>query len=62
MKIIYIERGGGVLVKWRWTKELLTVNPMEKQITIMNTTSENITYLVDSKNYCVSIKIAPINI
>ena len=36
-------------------KNLLTMNPMEK-ITKMNTTSENMAYLVDKKRICVNIK------
>ena len=31
-------------------KKVLTMNPTEKQITKISTTSDNITYLVDSKN------------
>ena len=41
-------------------KELLTKNPM-KNIKTMNTTSENMTYLIDNKKICVNIKIAPVN-
>ena len=37
-------------------KMFLTMNPMEKQITKMNTTSENMTYLVDNSFFCVNIK------
>ena len=42
--------------------KLLTVNPMGKQITKMNTTSENMKYIVDNKKtYVSTLKIAPVN-
>ena len=41
--------------------KLLTMNPMEKQITKMNKKLENMTYLVDNKKICFNIKIAPVN-
>ena len=42
-------------------KKLLTINPIEKQITKMNSTSENITYLVDNKkNLCQHKKFHPL--
>ena len=42
-----------MLIEWGWTKKLLTMNPMEKHIIKMNTTLENMTYLVDNeKNMC----------
>ena len=42
LKIIYLVRKERkiVLVEWVWTKKLLTMNPMEKQITKMNTTPD----------------------
>ena len=37
------------------------MNPMEKQITKMNTTSENMTYLVDNKTFlCQHKKLHPL--
>ena len=42
--------------------KLLTMNPMGKQITKMNTTSENMKYIVDNKKtYVSTLKIAPVN-
>ena len=42
-------------------KKMLTTNPMEKQITIMNTASDNIKYPVDNKTFlCQHKKIYPI--
>ena len=46
---------GVVLVEWGWCEKLITMNPMEKQTTKSNTTSENITYLVDKKTISVNI-------
>ena len=36
-------------LNWDGLRKLFTMNPMEKQITKRNTTSENITYLVENK-------------
>ena len=42
-------------------KKLLTMNPMKKNITKRNTTSENITYLVDNKKFlCQHEKLHPL--
>ena len=42
-------------------KQMLTMNCMEKQITRMYSTSENITYLVDDKtNLCQHNKLHPL--
>ena len=37
------------MVEWGWTKKFLSMITMEKHTTKRNTTSENITYLVDTK-------------
>ena len=36
-----------ILVEREWTEKLLTMNPMKKQITKTNISSESIKYLVD---------------
>ena len=42
-------------------KKWLTMSPMEKHITKMNTTSENMTYLVDNKTImCQHNKLHPL--
>ena len=58
LKIIYIikNKGKSCWLNEGGLKKLLTMNPMEKQIKKMNTTSDNMTYLVDNKTICVSIK------
>ena len=45
------------MVKWGWTKTFLTMNPMDKYMTKMNTTSENMTYIVDEKKLCQHNKL-----
>ena len=42
-------------------KQLLTMNPPEKKITKMNTTLENMTYIVDNKTFlCQHNKLHPL--
>ena len=51
LKIIYPARKERIFFNFNGDglKRLLTMNPTEKQITKMNRTSENMTYLVDNK-------------
>ena len=51
------------MVKWGWTKKLLTMNHMEKHITKRNTASENITYMVDKNCFlCHHDKLHPLQL
>ena len=54
-------KGKIILVEWGWTKKWLTMNLKEKYIVKLNTTSENIIYLVDNKNFlCQHNKLHPL--
>ena len=49
------------MVEWGWTKQLLTMNPMEVHITKNNTTSDTVSYLVDTKKcLCQHEKLHPL--
>ena len=49
------------MVEWGCTKKLLSLNLMGKYVTKMNTTSENMTYLVhNKKNMCQQNKLHPL--
>ena len=63
LKIMYWKgrKGKIILVAWWWTEEIAYYESYGKTLKTMNKTSENMTYLIDNKNFlCQHNKLHPL--